>query len=131
MKKHDPYAAFRFPDYRRYAAGWLIAMIGTRIQSVAIGWEIYERTGEALALGLVGLAQAAPAILLALPAGYLADRWDRRRIVLISLIGMTLTSAGLAALSLSKGPISGMYGLLILDAMAVSIGRPARRWVDS
>lgn len=126
MAKHDPYAAFRVADFRRYALGWLIAMIGTRIQSVAIGWEMYQRTGEALALGLVGLAQAAPTILLALPAGYIADRYNRRRVVMISLCGMTVTSIGLAALSLIEGPILVMYALLVLDATAVTLGRPAR-----
>ena len=75
-RAHDPYAAFRIPEYRLYIVGWFIAMAGTRIQSVAIGWEMYQRTGEALSLGLVGLAQALPTMLLALPAGYLADRFN-------------------------------------------------------
>jgi MFS family permease len=126
MARHDPYSALRVPDFRRYALGWLIAMVGTRIQSVAIGWEMYERTGEALALGLVGLAQAAPTILLALPAGFIADRYNRRRVVMISLWGMTITSIALAALSLTQGPIPIMYALLVLDATAVTLGRPAR-----
>ena len=123
---HDPYAAFRIPAYRLYVVGWFIAMAGTRIQSVAIGWEMYQRTGEALSLGLVGLAQALPTMLLALPAGYLADRFDRSRLVMISLGAMTLTSLALAALSYTEGPTSWMYFFLFLDAAAVMIGRPAR-----
>lgn len=122
----DPYAAFRYPDYRLFMAGWFLAMLGTRIQSVAIGWEIYSRTGDALALGLVGLAQALPTMLLALPAGYLADRFSRPLLVMISLGGMTLTSMALAALSFSEGSVQWMYALLFLDAAAVIIGRPAR-----
>ena len=55
---HDPYAALRFGDFRSYLLGWFIALVGTRMQSVAIGWEMYQRTGDALSLGLVGLAQA-------------------------------------------------------------------------
>ncbi len=124
--RHDPYAAFRQSDYRRYLLGWLAALLGTRIQSVAIGWEIYQRTGEALALGMVGLVQALPTILLALPAGYLADRWPRRRLIMLSLAGMTLTSLGLALVSWFQGPILLMYGLLLLDAACVAVGRPAR-----
>lgn len=123
---HDPYAAFRIPAYRLYVVGWFIAMAGTRIQSVAIGWEMYQRTGEALSLGLVGLAQALPTMLLALPAGYLADRFDRSRLVMISLSAMTLTSLALAWLSYTQGPTSWMYVFLFLDAAAVMIGRPAR-----
>jgi len=123
---HDAYAAFRIADYRRYLFGWFTALIGTQIQGVAIGWEMYQRTGEALALGLVGLAQAAPTMVLALPAGYLADRFSRRKVVILSLTGMTATSICLAVLSYSKGSIEWMYALLVLDATFATIGRPAR-----
>ncbi|RME58610.1 MAG: MFS transporter, partial [Caldilineae bacterium] len=123
---HDPYAAFRVPNYRFYVLGWFIAMLGTRIQSVAIGWEMYQRTGDALSLGLVGLAQALPTMLLALPAGFLADKFNRPRLVMVSLLAMTATSLSLAWLSYTKGPVSWMYLLLFLDAAAVMIGRPAR-----
>lgn len=100
--------------------------MGNQIQSIAIGWEIYQRTGQALSLGLVGLAQAVPTIVLALPAGFLADRFDRRRVVVLSMLGTTLTSLGLLALSLGDGPILLMYALLVLDATATCLGRPAR-----
>ena len=123
---HDPYAAFRVPAYRRYVTGSFVASLGTRIQVVAIGWEMYQRTGEALALGLVGLVQAVPMMLFALPAGYIADRFDRRNVVVFSLTGMTLTSLGLAALSYIQGPSLIMYALLFADATFVIIGRPAR-----
>lgn len=124
--KQDPYAAFRVPNYRLFVLGWFFASLGTRIQSVAIAWEMYERTGEALSLGLVGLAQALPTMLLALPAGYLADRFERPRLVMISLLAMTVTSLSLATLSYLNGSINWMYILLMLDAAAVMIGRPAR-----
>ena len=126
-QKHDPYAAFRIPVYRAYVIGWLVAMMGTRIQSVAIGWEMYQRTGDALSLGLVGLAQALPTMLLALPAGYLADRFDRTRLIMTSLGLMTLTSLSLAALSYTHGSVELMYLFLFLDATAVILGNPARR----
>ena len=100
--------------------------MGTHIQSIAIAWEIYQRTGEALSLGLVGLAQALPLMVLALPAGLLADRYERRRLSIISLLGMTVTSLALAAFSLTEGPVSWMYALLFLDACAMTVGRPAR-----
>ena len=124
--RNDPYAAFRSAAYRAYTIGWFIAQIGTRIQSVAIAWEMYQRTGDALSLGLVGLAQALPTMLLALPAGYLADRFDRAKVVMWSLILMTLTSIALAVLSYTKGSVELMYLFLFLDAAAVIMGRPAR-----
>ena len=125
-RSHDPYAAFRIHDYRLYVIGWVVARMGTYIQSIAIAWEIYQRTGEALSLGLVGLAQALPLMVLALPAGLLADRYERRRLSIISLIGMTATSLALAAFSIMEGPVLWMYALLFLDASMMTVGRPAR-----
>lgn len=94
---------------------------------MAISWEMYQRTGQALALGLVGLAIALPTILLALPAGYLADAFNRRKVIILSLLGTTTTSIALAGLSYIQGTISLMYGLLILDAAFSTLGNPARR----
>lgn len=125
-EKHDPYAALRVDAYRKYILGWFIAVLGTRIQSIAIGWEMYQRTGEALSLGLVGLMQAIPTILFALPAGYLADRFNRRNLMVWSLAGVTLSSLGLAALSYLHGPTNLMYALLFVDTTFLMIGRPAR-----
>ena len=125
-RSHDPYAAFRIHDYRLYVIGWLVARMGTHIQSIAIAWEIYQRTGEALSLGLVGLAQALPLMVLALPAGLLADRYERRRLSIFSLLGMTATSLALGAFSIGEGPVLWMYALLFLDACMMTVGRPAR-----
>jgi MFS family permease len=122
----DPYIAFRSQAYRAYTIGWFVAMIGTRIQSVAIGWEMYQRTEDPIALGLVAFAQALPTMLLALPAGYLADRFSRQKLVMLSLVLMTLSSASLAVLSYNQGSIQLMYLFLFLDATAVILGRPAR-----
>jgi MFS family permease len=125
-EKHDSYLAFRYASYRLYIFGWVFALIGTRIQVVAIGWEMYQRTGDALALGIVGLVQAVPTMALALPAGYLADIFNRRSLVMLSLLGMTVTSLGLAVLSYLHGPTTWMYAMLFLDAAALTLGRPAR-----
>ncbi|MBT3344747.1 MAG: MFS transporter [Gemmatimonadetes bacterium] len=121
-----PYAVFRIASYRDYTVGSLATRVGTRLQSVAMGWDVYQRTGEPLALGLVGLIQVIPAILLALPAGWIADTYDRRRVILFSLAGMTLTSLGLAWQSWIEAPIATLYILLFLDAVAGTMGRPAR-----
>ena len=123
---HDPYAAFRIRNFRLYTAGSLVVLIGTRIQAVAIVWEIYQRTGEPLALGLVGLVQAVPMLGLALPAGHLADVLDRRNLELLSMGGTSLTSVGLAGLSFAQGSIVLMFILLLLDSAFLTLGRPAR-----
>jgi len=53
---HDPYAALRERNFRLFLSGNLVAILGLQMQTVAVGWEIYERTGSAMALGLIGLA---------------------------------------------------------------------------
>lgn len=124
--RHDPFQAWREPTYRFYAMGWLISLLGTRIQNTAVAWDIYAQTGEAISLGFSGLVMALPAMLFALPAGYLGDRFNRIRLIMISLGGMTLTSAGLALASAQEAPIAMIYLLLFLDGTAVMLGRPAR-----
>ena len=76
--RHDPYAALRLGDYRRFLLGGILASAGAEMQGVAVGWELYERTGSATALGLVGLAMVLPVLLLAIPAGHAADRYSRK-----------------------------------------------------
>src|SRR5437879_12829432 len=82
--KHDPYAAFRFPAFGFYTSGNLISVIGRLMLMVSIEWEIYARTHSATALGLVGLIIALPVVLLSLPAGHIAVRYQRKYIVLVT-----------------------------------------------
>src|ERR1043165_3501606 len=76
--QHDPYAALRVGSFRWYLAGNTVAMLGMQMQSVALGWEIYERTQSKLALGLVGLVQWLPVALLSPITGHVADSIDRK-----------------------------------------------------
>src|SRR5688572_3862680 len=78
----DPYAAFRFFSYRNYWIGGFISVIGRQMVAMAVGYEIFQRTHSKMALGLVGLAGALPVILLSLPAGQVADRFNRKRILI-------------------------------------------------
>ena len=99
-------------------------MLGTRIQSVAIGWEMYGRTGEALSLGYIGLAQTLPPCCWPSPRAISLHRFNRPKLVMISLAAMTVTSLGLAVLSFTRASVNAMYLLLFLDAAAVMIGMP-------
>src|SRR5436309_3131692 len=92
---HDPYAALRLRDFRLFLAGNTSAVLGMQMQTVAVGWEIYKRTESSLALGLVGLVQFVPVIALALPAGRVADRFNRKWLILVSLGVIALTSLAL------------------------------------
>src|SRR3954471_23173789 len=100
-QRHDPYAALRFRDYRFYSIGWLCASIGFQMQLAAIGWEIYKWTGSAMKMGLAGGIQALPLIILALPAGHLADRYNRRTLAALGQVTAAICSIALAMLSLS------------------------------
>ena len=124
---HDPYVALRVPLFRRYLIASSLVRMGTAAQGLAIGWEMYDRTGQALSLGMVGLVQAIPMLLFTLPAGYLADVFDRRKLMMISLIGATLASLGLAAFSWYEMPVYSMYLLLFLDSSFLRLGSPAQR----
>jgi MFS family permease len=123
---HDPYSALRLPHYRRFLMGGICATIAAKIQLVALGWELYERTHSPMDLGLVGLAMFLPMLLLTLPSGHAADRYDRKSILLISQSLMAASSLGLAALSYWSGPVQLAYAAIVLAGMASALGRPAR-----
>jgi len=123
--ERDPYAALRHANYRYYLTGRLVASVGGQMIDVAIGWELYERTNRALALGFVGLVQVVPIILLALPAGHVADRFDRKRVALLSLMLLIAGSLALAAISFTVGPIPLIYLTLFMIGVGLSFHRPA------
>jgi MFS family permease len=94
--------------------------------SVTVGWEIYRRTGSALALGLIGLTGAAPVIALAIPAGHVADRFSRRTVLMASQLVAACASAGLAWVSYTAAPLRWIYILLLIAGVARTFGWAAR-----
>jgi MFS family permease len=123
---HDPYVALRNGDYRQYLLSGMIATVGGQMQGVAVGWELYERTRSATALGLVGLAQVLPVILLAIPAGHAADQFNRKHQLVVAHGLFGLAAIGLAALSAGNGPISLVYVCLVLAGIGQAVNMPAR-----
>src|SRR5262245_48322780 len=111
---HDPYAALRFPDYRRFWIGSILASAGFGMQFLAVEWELYERTNSALMLGYVGLIQFLPVLLLSIPAGHIADRVSRKWMFVGSQSLMALASVGLTVLSLVQGHVALIYLCLML-----------------
>ncbi len=126
VRGHDPYAALRFREYRFFSMGWMIAVIGSAITSAAIGWEIYDRTHSARNIAWIAGIQALPVILLALPAGAIADVFDRRRVILCSTIASAFCSLAMAWFSYLPGKEYVMYILLLAISTAQAMGRPAR-----
>lgn len=123
---HDPYHALRFRDYRLFLAARLLAAVAVLMQDVAVGWQLYERTNSALALGLTGLASVTPTILFALPAGALADRVDRRTVVRLARLLTGAMSAWLAVLSATHGPVWMIYAALFLGGVGNAFIGPAQ-----
>jgi hypothetical protein len=124
--KHDPYAALRVPDYRRFITAAVASSFGGEIQAVAVGWELYERTHSATVLGLIGLTQVIPVYALTLPAGHAADRYSRTRIFILAQMLLITAALGLAALSYRGGPVWIAYAFLSLTGTAQALLRPAR-----
>jgi MFS family permease len=106
---HNPYAVFRFAPFRWFVVSLLAMVMAAQVQLVVVGWEIYQLTQDALSLGLLGLSEVVPYLAVALYAGHVVDRRDRRRVSLASLV--VLLGAALA-----------------LFAMAVAEPAPTRVW---
>src|ERR1041385_3862047 len=97
MDAHDS-PLFRHPGFREYWCSRLASMFAFQMLSVAVGWQIYDITHRAFDLGVIGLVQFIPSFVLALPAGHVADLFDRRRIVflcqLVEGIGSVILAVG-------------------------------------
>ncbi|HEY6005682.1 MAG TPA: MFS transporter [Anaeromyxobacter sp.] len=122
----DAYAALRSRGYRAYLASIGAVSLATQIQSAVLGWQVYAITGEPLSLGLVGLAEALPFLSLTLVGGWAADRFDRRRLVLLALALVCASGASLLAVS-AAGPRSvlPLYAAQALAGVGRAFFRPA------
>jgi MFS family permease len=119
-------AALRGRDFRLLLIGNVVSTIGLQMQSTAVGWELYERTHSAYALGFVGLVSVLPLVFLVLPAGHIVDTHDRRGVLMLSQGAYVLSSLGLALVSWRQGPLIAMYGCLLLNGVARTFQAPAR-----
>lgn len=123
--KHDTFAALRFRDFRLLFLGRTFWQLGEQMLNAAIGWEVYERTGSAFAIGLMGLVQVAPVILLALPAGHIADRVNRKHLVIAMQFLLALCGLGLAWISFTEGSLVLFYFILLLTGIGAAFHGPA------
>lgn len=106
--------ALRYPNFRLLLGSVFLSGFGEQMLTVAIGWELYNRTGSALVLGGVGLAQVIPLMLLFLPAGYAADHFSRKYVFAATQFASMLAALGLAVLSFGRGPLLAIYACLVL-----------------
>lgn len=115
--------------HRSFVAFWLArtsSSFGFQMLFIAVSWQIYSLTGRALDLGLIGLAQFLPSVLLALPAGHVADQFDRRRVVLFGQLAEGTAIAVLAVLTLTHHINEYVIlGLVFLMAVARALESPS------
>lgn len=117
-------SAFRSRDFRLYQSARLMVIVGAEAQSVAVAWQVYAITHSALDLGLTGLALFFPGLFLVLPAGHVADRFDRRKIILLcyglqALCTVTLLWLSLTKTYISNGQVWPIYAVLV----GIGVGR--------
>ena len=120
------WTAFRHRDFRLFCAARFAMALATQIQTVAVAWLVYDTSGSALNLGLVGLASFLPSIALVLLTGLVADRFSRRWILIIVFSAMMLTSLGLLAQVHAGVPkLWPIYVLVAAFGAARAFGNPA------
>ena len=125
MESHDPYAALRYQDFRLLLSGRFLTSFAAEMLSFAIAWELWLRTHSAYALGMVGLVQVIPVLLLSLPAGHIADQHNRKRIVLLSETFLAVCALGLGWLSYTQGSLILIYVLLLGIGISRAFNDPA------
>jgi len=120
--------AFSYPGFVHFQLARFCIVASTEMQSVAVGWQVYEITRRPLDLGLAGLAQFLPGILLFLLAGHVADRFERRKLIVLCYSGFALCSALLLFLSL-RGihTVYPIYAVLVFLGVVRSLNGPVSR----
>src|SRR5690348_13153097 len=120
--------AFTYPDFVHFQSGRWFVVCALEMQTVAIGWQVYAITSQPLALGLVGLFQFLPGLLLFLITGHAADRFDRKKLIAWCYIGFAVCSSLLLAISLSDPKsVHAIYGVALLLGVVRSFYGPAGR----
>jgi MFS family permease len=123
----DPYGALRIPEFRYWLAAAAFATLASRALAVVIGYQVYELSRDPLALGLLGLVEAIPAVGLALFGGHVADRYNRRSVVLITRLVSVLSALGFALVSLNAqtAGLVALYAIVFIASIARGFADPA------
>jgi MFS family permease len=121
-------AAFRYRDFRLFWFSLFVSNVGTWMQMTATNWLLYQLTDSPFQLGLNGIFRAVPAIFLGLISGTFADRYDRKRLLLLTQVALALLTLGLAILD-NSGSIQAwqIYAFTFISAAVGSFDGPARQ----
>src|SRR5947209_16938900 len=119
-------SAFLSRDFRLYQTARLLVILGAEAQSLAVAWQVYKLTGSALDLGLTGLALFLPGLFFMLAAGHVADRYDRRWIILICYGVQAVSTFALLWFALSGATqVWPIYAVLLLIGLGRAFSGPA------
>jgi MFS family permease len=123
----DAYGSLRFPEFRYWLGAAAFSALANRALTVALGYQIYEISRAPLALGILGLVEGIPALGLALYGGHVADRYDRRAIVLITRIVSVIATLAFALISLDAQAfgIAALYAVVFIAGIARGFADPA------
>lgn len=113
----------RISNYRNFIFTRFFLTLAYQIVAVVIGWHIYKLTNDVLALGLIGLAEAIPAISIALFAGHVADKHNRKKIMQFSMLAMIFGALGLLMVTATNFPISLQVNFIYAFIMLIGLGR--------
>jgi len=117
---------FQSPDFTRYQIARMLVILGAEAQSVAVAWQVYQITHSALYLGYTGLALFLPGIFFVLPAGHAADRYDRKRIILICYAVQAVATALLFWMSYQQTRnIAALFAILFIIGAGRAFSGPA------
>lgn len=130
MSPTNGFAVLRNRNFSFYLAARILGTLAVQMQSVAIGWQVYQMTGSLFDLGLIGLAQFAPFLVLILLAGHVADRYDRRVIIMLCLATQLLCCLLLLAFTWSGAQVVWpVFAILVLFGSARAFMMPATQAV--
>lgn len=121
----SPYALFRNRDFTLFLVGRFVAVFGQQMLSSAVDWDVYHRTRSTLALGLVGLSQMAAIVSWTLPAGYIADNFNRKRVILLMDLLICLSALSLTLISAFNASLVCLYVSLVILGSAKTVLWPA------
>lgn len=122
------FRALKYRNYRYYYYGQSISLIGVWVQNIAMGWLVYRLTGSALLLGTIAFALQIPSLLITPFAGVLADRWDRRKVIIITQAMAMLVAFLLAWLTLTETITVGMIiALALFNGVVLAFDTPFRQ----
>lgn len=122
------FRALRHPNFRAYWLGMLASLVGTWMQSTAQSFLVYELTGSAFRTGLVTFAFSLPSLFFALPGGAIADRWDRRRLLILTQGSFAASAALLSVLTFTRTVrVESILALALWNGMVMAIDAPTRQ----